>query len=332
MPKEISSSRISRLNTIMEKLCSRHTIPGRKLRDTGGNGCSRTFQRDLRYLREEFGAEILYDKTSDTYSLFNRGTFVLFLSMRESQVQGIVAGLSMASHFLPHLKEDLSELWGKISATLPSRLIRQGEALGCAAVIATPVSSIKPQIFHLLIDAINQRVPVRFFYTSPYDKHPEPKERVASPWGVFFQAHAWYLWASHPDIPDGVTYRISRIDTPLMWPDGVYQEKPKGQDISYYASSCWYAYRGGPEVEIELNISPPLSLVIPETTWHPTQTIEAKEDGSAVLRATVSENALGSVARWVLASAPFVTVKEPERLAFEVTLLVDKLTKNLNKN
>lgn len=329
MPQEISSSRISRLNAIMEKLCSRQKISGSELRGAGKNTCSRTFQRDLRYLREEFRTEILYDKSSDTYSLSNRGTFMLFLSLKESQVQGIAAGLLMASHFLPHLKEDLSDLWGKISTTLPSRLVRQGETLGRSAVVATPVSSVNPKVFDLLIDAINQKIPVRFCYTSPYTPSPEPKERLTSPWGVFFQAHAWYLWASHPDVPDGVTYRISRIESLISWPDGKYQDKPGGQDLCNYASSCWYAYRGGDEVDIELKITPPLSMVIPETIWHPTQTIEVIDDRSAILRATVSENALGAVARWILASAPFVTVNAPEKLRDEVNELVKDLTKAL---
>ena len=330
MPKEISSSRIRRLNSLMEKLCSRSKVSGSELRRLRDGVSSRTFQRDLRYLREEFGTEIEYDTSSDEYRLINRGTFVMLLSMNEAQIQGLAAGIKIASHFLPHLKDDLSDLWGKVSAVIPPRLTNQGEALGRSTVVATPVSAVNPRTFHLLIDAINKKTPVRFSYTSPYESSPEPKERVTSPWGVFFQAHAWYLWASHPDVPDGVTYRISRIDTPLVWPDGAYRERPQGQEISDYASSCWYAYRGGEDVEIELNISPPLSLVIPETTWHPTQTIETQEDGSATLRATVSENALGSVARWILASAPFVTVESPESLASEVNLLVKRLSKKLN--
>lgn len=330
MPKEMSSSRIRRLNSIMERLCSKPEVGGAELRGLKGNSSSRTFQRDLQYLREEFGTEIDYDPSRDSYSLLNRGSFVMVISMNEAQIQGLAAGIKIASHFLPHLKDDLSDLWGKLSAIVPARLIKQGDALGSSTVVATPVSAVNPRTFHLLIDAINKKIPVRFSYTSPYESSPEPKERVTSPWGVFFQAHGWYLWASHPDVPDGVTYRISRIDTPLIWPNGVYQEKPHGQEIYDYASSCWYAYRGGEDVEIELNISPPLSLVIPETTWHPTQTIETKEDRSATLRATVSENALGSVARWILASAPFVTVKGPESLASEVNRLVERLNKKLN--
>ena len=330
MPKEMSSSRIRRLNSIMERLCSKPEVSGAELRGLKGTSSSRTFQRDLQYLREEFGTEIDYDPSRDSYSLLNRGSFVMVISMNEAQIQGLAAGIKIASHFLPHLKDDLSDLWGKLSTAMPARLIKQGEALGSSTVVATPVSTVNPRTFHLLIDAINKKTPVRFSYTSPYESSPEPKERVTSPWGVFFQAHGWYLWASHPDVPDGVTYRISRIDTPLIWPNGVYLERPQGQEISDYASSCWYAYRGGEDVEIELNISPPLSLVIPETTWHPTQKIETKEDRSATLRATVSENALGSVARWVLASAPFVTVKGPESLASEVTHLVEKLSENIS--
>ena len=56
MPKEMSSIRIKRLNSIMEKLCSKPEVGGAELRGLKGNSSSRTFQRDLQYLREDRSA------------------------------------------------------------------------------------------------------------------------------------------------------------------------------------------------------------------------------------------------------------------------------------
>ncbi|MCF4150953.1 WYL domain-containing protein [Dethiosulfovibrio sp. F2B] len=325
MPKEIGSNRIKRLNSIMEKLCSRTVLPGKDIRETAESVSARTLQRDLSYLRNEFGADILYDPSSDSYSLKNRGTFVLQIRLRESQIQGLAAGIKMASHFLPHMEEDLKDLWAKMASILPPDLVRKGETLGLASVVSTPVSSMDPRTFHLLIKAIQEEKPVRFSYRSPYDDDPDDKDRFVSPWGVFFQAHAWYLWGSHPKLPQGATYRISRIDKALLWPDTDYESPPENQGLTDYASSCWYAYRGGKEVDVKLRIDPPLSRVIPETSWHPSQTFEEREDGSSTMTVRIHENALESVARWVLASAPFVTVESPMKLADQVEKLLNRL-------
>ena len=64
MPKEIGSNRIKRLNSIMEKLCSRTALPGKEIRETAESVSARTLQRDLCYLRNEFGADI--DGCQDT--------------------------------------------------------------------------------------------------------------------------------------------------------------------------------------------------------------------------------------------------------------------------
>ena len=250
---------------------------------------------------------------------------MLQIRLREFQIEGLAAGIKMASHFLPHMEEDLKDLWAKIASILPPNLVQKGEALGLASVVSTPVSSMDPRTFHLLIKAIQEEKRVRFSYRSPYDDNPDDRDRFVSPWGVFFQAHAWYLWGSHLKLPQGATYRISRIDRALIWPDANYESPPENQGLADYASSCWYAYRGGKEVDVKLRIDPPLSLVIPETSWHPSQTFEEREDGSSTMTVRIYENALGSVARWVLASAPFVTVESPLKLADQVEKLLADL-------
>ncbi len=311
MPRETSSVRLSRLNKLMRALYSKPFISGKELLPSLGYASRRTFERDLSFLREEYGTEIIYDASKQAYTLKGRGSFILNCTLSEQEVLGLVAGLQMAGHFLPHLSREMNSLWGKIKGSLPQNLAECGEELGNNTVLALPVSTMDADIFGRIIDAIRSAHTIRFDYRSPYGSEPG-RRRTVSPWGVFFQSHAWYLWGSHDKHEGGATYRISRIKTLEPKLDTPYCPKPADKTLSEYASSGWYAYTGDAQIKVAIKITPPLAEIVPETVWHPTQKTETHADGSITLTAHVAD--IGAVARWVMASAPYAQALEPQEL------------------
>ncbi|MDL2297839.1 hypothetical protein LJC40_01650 [Synergistaceae bacterium OttesenSCG-928-D05] len=76
MPKDISSIRIARLNTLIRILMNgpvRKSEIFEKIQYTG----QRTFERDIAYLRDEFRAGIVYDAKTRSYELADKGIFSL---------------------------------------------------------------------------------------------------------------------------------------------------------------------------------------------------------------------------------------------------------------
>ncbi len=322
MPRDISSVRLSRLNRLMMLF---HRYPRLSREDVlagVGYASGRTFERDAEFLRDEYGVEISYSRETRLYSLCSRGTFILNFTMGEREVLALSAGLRMAEHFLPHLREEVSELWSKLKALLPEDLARQGDELGGSAVVALPVSTVDPEVFEAVLDACRSARTLEIAYTSPYGDRA-PRSHVVYPWGVFFQAHAWYLWAGNAKYPDTGTYRISRISSVRQAPDIPRIDPPEGEDLRSYASSAWYACAGRACREVAIRVMPPLSRVVAETVWHPSQRTEEREDGSIILRASVPD--MGEVVRWMLASAPYALPLEPPELRARLVEAMERL-------
>ena len=312
MPKDLSSVRIARLNKLVQELRLHPRISKEELFARLEYGCERTFERDLTYLREEHALDVVYDRSAKHYRLYDSGRYLLRFDLSAREVTALVAGLGMAAHFLPHLGGDSERLWKKIDALLPRNLSEQGEALGRCAVVALPVSAMDPHVFEELLRAVRERKNVRIVYLSPWGDGAE-REHELAPWGVFFRAHAWYLWGGSPRFSTFSTYRISRIRAVELLQEPWSVEPPEGACLAQYAASAWYGLPGEAKHTVRLRIDPPLASVVAETVWHSTQKLSEGENGSLFLSACVPD--LDEVARWVLASAPHVHVLEPEELA-----------------
>ena len=118
---------------------------------------SRTFERDISFLRDEYAAEIAFDRKKKGYILKGKGRFLLTLDLSERDVTALSAGLRMAAHFLPHLEKDCGRLWNTLRTAIPETLAQQGDALGKCAVVTLPVSPVDPGIFETITGAITKK-------------------------------------------------------------------------------------------------------------------------------------------------------------------------------
>lgn len=317
MPRDLSSIRIARLNDLVQELSTHGSLPRRELMTRLEYTQGRTLERDLAYLRDQYGVEIEYDRRRGAYRLRGTGRFVAVFDLTEREVTALAAGLGMASHFLPHLQEECESLWGKIRFRLPSGLSDHGERLGKAAVVALPVSPMDPKVFETCINAIRRSCSIRIRYRSPYGDGAA-KSYELSPWGVFFRAHAWYLWAGCPGAGEARTFRISRILHASM-EERPLDMAPPESGVAAFAESAWYACPGEPCHSVAIRVRPPLADVVAETPWHASQSLSREPDGALLLKARVPD--LDEVARWVMASAPYAEVLEPGELRKKITAL-----------
>jgi Predicted transcriptional regulator len=147
------------------------------------------------------------------------------------------------------------------------------------------------------------------------------KDYELSPWGVFFRAHAWYLWAGNPSCGEARTFRISRIAQVVM-EERPMDMPPPETGVAAFAQSAWYACPGEPCHDVTIRVRPPLADVVAETPWHVSQALFRERDGTLLLSAKVPD--LDEVARWVMASAPYAEVIEPLGLREKLQILAKK--------
>ena len=327
MSRDLSSVRLSRLNNLVLAFYTTPRMTKKDIMHHLEYSNERTLERDLVFLRDEYAVDISYNRSTRQYVFNGRGKFLVSTTLTEREVTSMAAGLKMAAHFLPHLEDACQELWGKLKGVLPEGLPEKGEQLALSTVVALPVSSMDPKVFETLFNAIQEKRTVRLRYCSPYGDCV-PREHVVCPWGMYFQAHAWYLWAWCCEKEDPMTLRIGRISSIVAYGTPPYIDPPENSDVETYASSAWYGCTGDEIYDVSLQIEPPLAKVVGETTWHHTQNIEEKKDGSIILTATVPN--LGDVARWVMASSPYAKVLQPLELKEQIQDLGTSIVENHN--
>lgn len=169
MATDMCSVRLTRLNQLVMEFYKVSNPTRKHLYSSLGYRCARTLERDLKYLREQYGVDIRFTRSTMTYHLEGMGTFLVNLQLSEREVTSLAAGLGMASHFLPHLSKSCENMWAKIQMVIPKTLADQGRKLAGSAVVALPVSRMDTGVFETLIGAISDRRTVRFRYRSPYN-------------------------------------------------------------------------------------------------------------------------------------------------------------------
>lgn len=329
MPKDMSSVRYKRLLKIIALLQSQRRVSREELEAVGqynfhrkkkGYEQNRTLQNDLDFLRDE-GAEIIYDRSQKVYILENEGSFTVNIKVSKGEIEVLSAGLKMASHFLPHLKDNAKKLWDKLALYIPRDLTEEGNDLANSTVIAVPVAPVKPEIFNLLINAKYERKAVNIRYSSPGKKG---RQWIISPYDFYFRGNAWYMISFNHHHKALSTHRISRIISAHIASDTEYVLPENGGFSNDYVSTAWHIAPGNERYFVKIKLFGSLADSMREIKWHPTQKIEELSDGGIILTAEVPY--LDEVARWVLAGAPNAKVLEPEELKLIVKDFAIKVT------
>ncbi len=337
MPRAITSFRIRRLLNLLSflrKNGERGAEVEAILRQCEYND-RRALQDDIRMLRDEYRADIAFKRAQPCrYCLKSEGDFLLSLNLNERDVIALVAGLGMTAHFLPSMEENCKALWKKIQDILPEASVNFGRWLAGTVTVASPVSGMKPEVFDACLDAIRHKTSIEVDYVSPY-KTREVRTHILAPWGVFFRSHAWYLLAGRDSTvqKDGdsgkpkknipITFRLSRVRGVRPRPDVPFIRPPEAYSQEKFTASAWYVSVGELEYDIRLRIAEPVATFVSETIWHPTQRTARLDKDTLELTARVPD--LQEVARWVLSSAPYITVEEPA----ELRVLVHDLAKQM---
>ena len=314
MARAISSFRIRRLLNLVTFLRKKGKY-GAEVTDIMNN-CEyndrRALQEDIRMLRDEYRTEIVFKRKKPyRYYLKSEGDFLLSLNLNEEDVIALVAGLGMVSHFIPPMKNNCKFLWDKIKKILPENLVNFGQWLSGVATVATPVSGMNAEIFNTILKALRDKSMLELNYSSPYKKRGT-RSHILAPWGVFFRAHAWYLLAGKQRKQIPYLFRLSRISKAEIRSDIVFVEPPESYSQENFTASAWYATPGELNFNIKLKILEPMATIVAETTWNPTQKTKRLDENTIELTANIPD--LKEVARWVLSSAPYVTVEEPHEL------------------
>ena len=128
------------------------------------------------------------------------------------------------------------------------------------------------------------------------------------------QTHALYLigWDETRDALR--TFKMERIRDVALTPRTF--ELPEGDGVETALRRAWDIIADQPATEVVLRFSPAVAARVQEATWHPTQRVDAADDGSLTWRAIVAGTI--EIRLWILSWGDDVEVLAPESLRIDV--------------
>lgn len=273
----------------------------------------RTVKRDLRVLREQFGAPIVFDRERGGFRYREPGWELPPVRLNEGELLAFFT----AEHALRatgHAPEAilLRAALAKLAAFLPPEVSVNAAALGESLTFQQlPHVSVEPTVLQTLARAAATRRTVSFDYHSQHRN--EDAHRRADVLLLHNFAGDWYAIAYdhlRRDVRDFHAGRIKRLAL-----TDEYFDPPAGWDADEYSRRGFHMMRGGRATTVEIIFDAYQARWISERLgFHPDERREHLPDGSLRLTFPVGKDGLDAVARFCLTYAGHARAVRPPAL------------------
>ena len=279
--------------------------------------CDRTIKRDIALLRDEHGAEIVWEPTTATYFCAKPSEHLPLLRLSADEAIALnLAGKTFAAWGGSPLGRALRAALGKIgqvvgnSVSVPadtiSDLVSQPDEAGAADATR--------RWFALLLEAIHHRKTLQLAYRKP-KTGAAAEERRVDPLHLAYLDHEWTLIAHDHLRSAPRKFLLTRIEA--LHHTGRGFLPPQNFEIHTYLAGGFGRYVGGPLQDVRLRFDAYAAPFIRERRWHPSQTIQDTSDGGIEVGLRVSH--LLDVQRWVLSWGSHAEALAPVELRDAVT-------------
>lgn len=174
------------------------------------------------------------------------------------------------------------------------------------------------EAFSQINQAILDQMTVEITYDS-YSSRTVSVRRV-NPYHILFREGCWYLIAYCHLRKEKRIFRIDRIQN-LKILNKKFQID-KEFSIEDYFKNSWKLGKGEP-INVKVRFYPPVSRLIRENIWHPSQKIEEIEGDSLIFSACVEGTF--EIKKWILSWGVSAICLEPEELREEIRKEMDEL-------
>ncbi len=149
------------------------------------------------------------------------------------------------------------------------------------------------------------------------------KSYVIEPYQIYYAQGGLYVFAVVPAYGEARQFAVERIKT-LRTTDEHFEPDAK-VDLARHADSLGVHLGGKPEA-VTIEFQPEAAPYVAEREYHPSQSLEMREDGCLVLKMRVAVDfALGA---WVLGFGPRARVLAPRRLAQVILEQIEDMRAN----
>lgn len=289
---------------------------------------TRTIQRDIYNLRK-MGFSIT-SSTGAAGGFASRGSYYLkplVFTGTEALAIFIASQVLLEQNGFPYA-DDLKSALVKISQVVCDKDRKFFQNLESKTSIAvTQIKDYYPwgEIFSQVNQAILDQVTVEIMYDS-YSSNTVSARRV-NPYHMLFRDGCWYLIGYCHLRQEIRIFRIDRIKSLE-----ILNEKFKiaGEfSLGDYFKNSWKLGKGDP-LTVKVRFNPPVSRLIRENQWHPTQKIEEIEGDSLIF--SVCVEGTWEIKKWILSWGIGAVCLEPSELREEIKNDVKELVSTYTEN
>ncbi|MFA5265144.1 MAG: WYL domain-containing transcriptional regulator [Opitutaceae bacterium] len=281
----------------------------------------RTVKRDIEFMRDTFGAQIVWEPSTQTYFYEKPCDLLPLLRLDADEALALaLAGRTFAAWRGSPLGRALAAALGKIAGVVEGAVSLPADTI--SQLVFQPEDTAEAEAEHrffaVALEAIRRRRELEISYGKPGASQPET--RVVLPLHLAFLDHRWVLIAQDEKRADIRKFVLSRIAAAR--PTGRHFTPPKF-DAHRYLAGSFGLFTGEQEWAVRVWFDAFAAPFIRERRWHVSQEIGAGRDGGIEVQLRL--NNLIDVQRWILAWGSHAEALAPaelrETLAREVALL-----------
>jgi predicted DNA-binding transcriptional regulator YafY len=276
----------------------------------------KTIQRDIDFMRYRLGLPIEYDPLRFGYYYSEPVTAFPNIEVSEGEITALfVAQKALAQYKGTPFEQPLRTAFRKITDGLTDRVSFSWSNLD--SVISFRSAGTSPadlETFETVSKAVLRSVEINFKYRKLRGR--EFELRLLRPYHLACLENQWYLFGHDLERGQLRTFALPRMRDVRLTSTRFH--RPADFSIGKLLRGSFGAHSGKEKHRIELQFDPFAARLVAERTWHESQSIHSKRDGSIVLELRLT--GLEEIERWILSWGSHVRVLAP-------TLLVERIWK-----
>ena len=306
--------------------------------DVNSASLRKKFNRDRSNLRKLYG-EVLKDDEIDErdleeivtikensegrYVMESRFNFMLPMKLDEKQLLVLIAGVSMAGHFLPPFSQASREVMDKLRKRVLKDALEKSKKIADSVASTVPISQkVSGDDFMKVIDAIEKK---RVLKIGQYtERDGRLSTCTLSPYILYHKFHSWYVMGDAPGKknPDQPAFRLDRMKAVEILDES--QPHPLSDEaleiLKKNIALDFNPARPDEEYRVKLRITGSFAQPCMETEWFPGEKKmwEKDGDGNKSVHYEVTLKGLESITLWIMRALDCVEVLEPKKLADEI--------------
>ena len=271
---------------------------------------SKTIQRDIDFMRYRLGLPIEYDPIRFGFYYSEPVTSFPNVEVSEGEITALfVAQKALAQYKGTPFEQPLRTAFRKITDGLNDRVSFSWSDLDhVISFRSIGTSPADLEIFESVSRAVLRSVEIHFKYRKLHGR--EHELRLVQPYHLACLENQWYLFGHDLERAQLRTFALPRMRDVCL---GTARfRRPADFSIGKLLRGSFGAHSGKKQYRIKLEFDPFAARLVAERTWHESQRIRSRRDGSLVLELELA--GLEEIERWILSWGSHVRVLAPEEL------------------